>query len=82
MAAVTDIPNWVYAVAGVLYEPSSAAAMTSEVHENVTKMSPVAHVDKIKCPIQFQIGDKDLRVPPSQGYSMYYALKARGVPVE
>jgi len=33
-------------------------------------------------PTLFIIGTKDLRVPPSQGLSLYFALKEKGVPTK
>ena len=44
--------------------------------------SPIAHVKKVKTPVMLNIGKVDLRVPPSQGYEYYHALKALGKYVE
>lgn len=44
--------------------------------------SPLAHVKKAKTPALIQHGEADDRVPLSQGYELYNALKRRGVPVE
>ncbi|PRP85222.1 acylamino-acid-releasing enzyme [Planoprotostelium fungivorum] len=64
----TDIPEWSLVEAGATH------------HSQVQKMydiSPFRHVDQT--PTLFILGDSDRRVPPSQGLSMYYALKERGV---
>lgn len=42
-------------------------------------MSPVAHLDKVKAPILFFIGDQDKRVPLTQGLAYYQLLRARGI---
>ncbi len=81
MTSVTDIPDWTYSEAGLPYDPKLGAP-SPEVYARLLKASPVSHVDAIRCPVLLQIGDKDLRVPPSQGYWLYYTLKARGVEVE
>ena len=44
--------------------------------------SPIAHVKKVKTPVMLNIGKVDLRVPPSQGYEYYHALRAQGKYVE
>ena len=41
--------------------------------------SPIAHAHKVKAPTLIAIGEKDLRVPASQGREWYYSLKSRGV---
>ena len=38
-------------------------------------------VDKVKTPTLIEHGEADERVPISQGYELYNALKTRGVPV-
>ena len=41
-------------------------------------VSPVAYATGLKIPIYLMIGSKDLRVPPSQGYSYYNLMKCLG----
>jgi dipeptidyl aminopeptidase/acylaminoacyl peptidase len=43
--------------------------------------SAMFHVDRVKTPTLIQHGEQDLRVPTSQGYELYGALKRRKVPV-
>ena len=43
--------------------------------------SPIMHVKGVKTPTLIQHGEADERVPISQGYELYNALKAQGVPV-
>jgi dipeptidyl aminopeptidase/acylaminoacyl peptidase len=42
--------------------------------------SPMDHVGNAKTPALIQHGESDLRVPISQGYELYNALKRQGVP--
>ena len=49
--------------------------------EPYRKHSPMFHVKGVTTPSLIQHGDADLRVPISQGYELYNALKAQGVPV-
>jgi dipeptidyl aminopeptidase/acylaminoacyl peptidase len=44
--------------------------------------SAMFHVGNVKTPTLIQHGEQDLRVPTSQGYELYGALKRRKVPVK
>ena len=53
--------------------------------ENVayyTQRSPITHIGKVKTPLLILHGEADERVPVSQGYEMYWAVKRIGVPAE
>ena len=52
-------------------------ADNSEVYE---KWNPVNHVDKWKTPMLVITGEKDFRVPYTQGLQSFTALQERGVP--
>ena len=41
--------------------------------------SPIAHVAKVRAPVLLSIGRADLRVPPSQGFEYYHALRSENV---
>jgi dipeptidyl aminopeptidase/acylaminoacyl peptidase len=43
------------------------------------KLSPLYHVKNVTTPTLFLHGEADDRVPTSQGYEMYNALKRKGV---
>lgn len=43
--------------------------------------SPIVFVSKVKTPTLIEHGEADERVPISQGYELYNALKTRGIPV-
>ncbi len=49
--------------------------------ETYRKWSPMTFVDRVKTPIMITHGERDLRVPISQGEQYYRALKKRGVAV-
>lgn len=53
-----------------------------EHREFLEKVSPIHHVDKIKCPMMVIHGANDPRVPISEAEQIVAALKKRGVPVE
>jgi dipeptidyl aminopeptidase/acylaminoacyl peptidase len=44
------------------------------------KRSAMFHVKGVQTPTLIQHGEADLRVPVSQGYELYNALKRQGVP--
>jgi dipeptidyl aminopeptidase/acylaminoacyl peptidase len=46
------------------------------------KHSPMFHIKNVKTPAQVIHGERDLRVPPSQGFEFYTALKRLNVPTE
>ncbi|HEX7958227.1 MAG TPA: S9 family peptidase, partial [Pyrinomonadaceae bacterium] len=52
-----------------------------EAMELYQKHSPMFNVKGVTTPTMIQHGDADVRVPISQGYEFYGALKAQGVPV-
>ncbi|MET0650111.1 MAG: S9 family peptidase [Pyrinomonadaceae bacterium] len=52
-----------------------------EASELYQKHSPMFNVRGVTTPTMIQHGDADIRVPISQGYEFYNALKAQGVPV-
>jgi dipeptidyl aminopeptidase/acylaminoacyl peptidase len=50
--------------------------------QSYIKMSPLAHIKNATTPQLILHGEADIRVPTSQGYEMYNALKRKGVPTE
>ena len=51
-----------------------------EVLDLYQKHSPIFNVKNVTTPTMIQQGDADVRVPISQGYEFYNALKVKGVP--
>lgn len=72
MAGTTDIQRYTRDYMGkeVWEDPALYAAR-----------SPVTHAQKVKTPLLIQHGEADTRVPVSQGYEFYNALKRQGKPV-
>eukprot|EP00092_Neocalanus_flemingeri_P040427 GFUD01044028.1.p1 GENE.GFUD01044028.1~~GFUD01044028.1.p1 ORF type:complete len:711 (-),score=264.14 GFUD01044028.1:62-2194(-) len=79
MAGVTDIPDWTWNESGLSYPWLNAS---SDTLTNMYSKSPISHVEKVTAPVFLMIGKNDLRVPPSQGYEYYHALKALGKQVK
>jgi dipeptidyl aminopeptidase/acylaminoacyl peptidase len=53
-----------------------------EHREFFEKISPIHHVDKIRCPMMVIHGANDPRVPIEEAEQIVAALKKRGIPVE
>ncbi len=53
-----------------------------EQPEGYIRMSPLAHIKNAVTPHLILHGQADIRVPTTQGYEMYTALKRKGVPTE
>ncbi|HSE34051.1 MAG TPA: S9 family peptidase [Pyrinomonadaceae bacterium] len=51
-----------------------------EIMDLYQKHSPIFNVKSVVTPTMIQHGDADVRVPISQGYEFYNALKVKGVP--
>ena len=67
----SDIPGFI---------PDYMGGQAWEVMDAYQKHSPMFNVKGITTPTMIQQGDADIRVPISQGYEFYNALKAQGVP--
>ncbi len=53
-----------------------------EVLDKYIGRSPVVHAHKVRTPTLVLHGEADVRVPVSQGYEFYHAVRRRGVPAE
>jgi dipeptidyl aminopeptidase/acylaminoacyl peptidase len=53
-----------------------------EQPQRYIQMSPLAHIQNANTPMLILHGEADIRVPTSQGYEMYSALKRKAVPAE
>eukprot|EP01116_Phalansterium_solitarium_P010847 TRINITY_DN2622_c0_g2_i1.p1 TRINITY_DN2622_c0_g2~~TRINITY_DN2622_c0_g2_i1.p1 ORF type:complete len:696 (-),score=67.14 TRINITY_DN2622_c0_g2_i1:27-2114(-) len=69
----SDIPDWALVESG---------ASTRFEIERLNIVSPISLIGSNQTPTLFLVGDSDRRVPPSQPFDMYYALRDRGVPTE
>ena len=66
-----DIPSFI---------PDYFGGQQWEAAELYQKHSPMFNVKGVTTPTLIEHGDADIRVPISQGYEFYHALKAQGVP--
>ncbi len=53
-----------------------------EHRDFLVKISPINHVDRIRCPMMVIGGANDPRVPIEESEQIVAALKQRGIPVE
>ncbi|VVC32928.1 Peptidase S9, prolyl oligopeptidase, catalytic domain,Alpha/Beta hydrolase fold [Cinara cedri] len=75
----SDIPDWGITETGYNYSYSDVLANSKEVLMKLADCSPCKIADKVQAPTLLLLGDKDLRVPASQGLSYYHLLKEHGV---
>jgi dipeptidyl aminopeptidase/acylaminoacyl peptidase len=66
-----DIPSFI---------PDYFGGQFWEIMDIYQKHSPIFNVKSVTTPTMVQHGEADIRVPISQGYEFYNALKAKGVP--
>jgi len=66
-----DIPSFI---------PDYFGGQFWEVMDLYQKHSPIFNVKAVTTPTMIQHGEADVRVPTSQGYEFYNALKMKGVP--
>jgi len=81
MVGVSDIPDWCF-VETLGPDGYDFSKTTPAGCEQLTKMwlaSPVVHIEKIRAPTLILLGGVDRRVPPSQGFEFYHALRTRGI---
>lgn len=69
--ATADIPGFI---------PDYFGGQYWEAPEVYAKHSAMFNIKGVTTPTLIQHGDADIRVPISQGYELYHALKAQGVP--
>jgi acylaminoacyl-peptidase len=79
MCGVSDIPDWTWNEVGLPYTWDAASPATLD---DMWAKSPIRHVGAVTARVFLMIGKNDLRVPPSQSYEYYHALKALGKEVK
>ena len=73
MVSITDIQDWVYVESGLpLYSTSDTSLHT------MWSKSPISQVKEVKCEVMVVVGASDKRVPSTQSYAYYQALKREG----
>lgn len=82
MSGITDIPDWNWVEALGKNDRCPLNEMYPPNADEMAKMyrvSPIAHIDKVKVPTLLLLGREDMRVPHSQGLMYHRLLKARGI---
>ncbi|XP_059310051.1 LOW QUALITY PROTEIN: acylamino-acid-releasing enzyme-like [Lycium ferocissimum] len=83
MVGTSDIPDWCYAETfGCLGKSMFTEAPSSEHLAVFHSKSPISYISKVKTPILFLLGAKDLRVPVCTGLQYARALKEKGTEVK
>ena len=80
MVGITDIPDWCFLEAygcGVGVEKCKPAPTPEDLHVLFSK-SPMAHVENVKAPTLFLLGQKDRRTPSPDALQYINALKQGG----
>ncbi|MBI1358355.1 MAG: prolyl oligopeptidase family serine peptidase [Acidobacteria bacterium] len=81
-AAVTNLWSFTGTADIPSFIPDYFSGEPWEQFEAYAKHSPMRYVDRVKTPTLVLHGESDERVPISQGYELYTALKRRGVETE
>ena len=64
------------------YDFDSVTSPSEAQLATMRRRSPVAHVQQVRTPTLICLGNRDRRVPPSQGIEFFHLLRARGVTTE
>ncbi len=80
-AGVTDLMSFTGTADIPSFIPDYFGGNFWETLDSWRAHSPIMFVNKMKTPTLIEHGEADERVPISQGYELYNALKTRGVPV-
>ena len=80
MVGVTDIPDWCYFVCG--HEYTQSTILTGEVLDSMLSKSPIVYAKEVQASQLIFIGERDCRVPNSQGLAYFRLLKSLGKDVK
>ncbi|MEP2735289.1 MAG: S9 family peptidase [Erythrobacter sp.] len=75
-----DMRSFYYATEELWFPRWDFGGSYAEVPENYEKWNPVNHVDQWQTPMLVITGEKDFRVPYTQGIQSFTALQERGIP--
>jgi len=73
MSMVSDIPDWCFFESGLPYSYNKIPSASD--YSIMLEKSPVVRIPNIKAPILIFVGERDARVPSSQGKAFYRLLK-------
>jgi dipeptidyl aminopeptidase/acylaminoacyl peptidase len=80
-APVTNLVSFQGTTDIATYLPDYFGGLPWEFSGIYQKHSPIFNIRNASTPTLIQHGESDIRVPISQGYELYNALKSKGVPV-
>ena len=75
-----DLRSFYYSTEELWFPRGDFGGSYSEASETYEAWNPVNHVDKWRTPMLVVAGEKDFRVPYTQGLQSFTALQERGVP--
>ena len=76
MVGVTDIPDWCYFECG--HEYTQNTVLTGEVLDSMLSKSPIIYAKEVQASVLIFLGERDCRVPNSQGLAYFRLLKSLG----
>ncbi|XP_050543366.1 acylamino-acid-releasing enzyme-like isoform X1 [Daktulosphaira vitifoliae] len=79
LLSISDIPDWAVTETGYNYFDVDNVEDSKDIIMKMADSSPMKFAHNVKAPTLLLLGEKDLRVPPSQGISYYHFLKKHGV---
>ena len=81
-AGLFDMRSFYYTTEELWFPRWDFGGSYSAVAENYERWNPVNHVDSWRTPMLVVAGEKDFRVPYTQGIQSFTALQERGIPAE
>ena len=75
-----DMRSFYYSTEELWFPRWDFGGSYAEARETYEKWNPVNHVDKWRTPMLVVAGERDFRVPYTQGLQSFTALKERGIP--
>ncbi|XP_050434308.1 acylamino-acid-releasing enzyme-like isoform X1 [Adelges cooleyi] len=79
MYITSDINDWSITEIGFNYFNVDNLDKSKEIMIKLAESSPLRYAHKVKAPTLLLLGDKDLRVPSSQGIAYHHLIKKHGV---
>jgi dipeptidyl aminopeptidase/acylaminoacyl peptidase len=60
------------------YDRTLLGGVVHDIPEFVERISPITYVDRVRCPILFEVGENDTRCTPGQAFAYVEAFKRAG----